>query len=54
MSVQELIRLLSDLPPDAQVLRMGGEYNGDERRVVHVAYRKDGGLGVQPNTVLIS
>lgn len=54
MTVADLIRELRKLPADAKVMRMSREYNGAESPVIHVAYREKPGLGIHPNTVLIS
>lgn len=53
MTVADLIKHLKTLPQDAVVMRIGGEYNGDERYCSSVTYRKNATLGCSGNSVLI-
>lgn len=53
MTVAELILELSKLPHHATVMREGGEFKDDERKVSRLIYRKEASLGVWANSVLI-
>lgn len=46
MTVADLIKQLSLIPPDAVVVRQGDEYKDDERFITLVQYRKDPQLGM--------
>lgn len=54
MTVEELIKELERYPKDAVVFREGDEYDGDTKRVTHLTFYRDAGIGIEPNSLIIS
>lgn len=54
MTVQELIEQLQQLPPDADVYRIDGEYKDSTSKVGSVKYHKDHSFEHAGNAVVLS
>ena len=54
MTVEKLIKLLSQYPKDARVERIDGEYNDSTSPVERITYYSQATFGQKPNTVVIS